>query len=128
VTNGGAKAALSATAAASEATARVDPIRLGIGELSVAVPPGTPPEAIAAIERLLAAIDQLADRMAQLHVALDSRIVIEQAKGVLAERMRITPEEAFELLRGTARRRRLSLHRLASAIVDGLGEQPSLQS
>jgi ANTAR domain-containing protein len=94
-------------------------IRLGLGDLAVVLPPETPPEAVAAIEKLLAVIDRLAERTAQLHVALDSRIAIEQAKGILAERMETTPEEAFHLLRSTARRRRLSLHRLAEAIVSG---------
>ena len=94
-------------------------IRLGLGDLAVVLPAETPQEAVAAIEKLLAVIDRLAERTAQLHVALDSRIAIEQAKGILAERMETTPEEAFHLLRSTARRRRLSLHRLAEAIVSG---------
>ena len=94
-------------------------IRLGLGDLSIVLPAETPPEAVAAVEKLLDVIDGLADRTAQLHVALDSRIAIEQAKGILAERMQTTPEQAFNLLRSTARRRRLSLHRLAEAIVSG---------
>jgi ANTAR domain-containing protein len=94
-------------------------IRLGLGDLAVVLPPETPPAAVAGIEKLLAVIDRLADRTAQLHVAHDSRVAIEQAKGILAERMQMTPEEAFHLLRSTARRRRLSLHRLAEAIVNG---------
>jgi AmiR/NasT family two-component response regulator len=52
-------------------------------------------------------------------VALDSRVAIEQAKGIIAERMGTTPQEAFVLLRATARRRRLSLHALAGAVVAG---------
>ena len=97
-------------------------IRVELGELSFALPLTTPPEAVETIERLLGLIDGLADRTAQLHVALDSRVAIEQTKGILAERLGITPQEAFEVLRATARRRRLSLHALADAIVAGRAE------
>jgi AmiR/NasT family two-component response regulator len=85
----------------------------------VTIPPGTPPEAVATIERLLALIDRLVDRTAQLHVALDSRVAIEQAKGVLAERLNVSPEQAFDVLRRSARSRRMPLHRLAETIVRG---------
>jgi ANTAR domain len=94
-------------------------IRLGSGNLEVAVPAETPPEALRAIEDLLAQIDRLVHRSAQLQVALESRVVIEQAKGVLAERLQITPEEAFDRLRSSARRRRVPLRRLAGSIVEG---------
>jgi ANTAR domain len=94
-------------------------IRVELGELSIALPPTTPPEAVETIERLLGLIDRLADRTAQLHIALDSRVAIEQAKGILSERLGITPGEAFEVLRAAARRRRTSLHALADAIVAG---------
>ena len=56
---------------------------------------------------------------AQLQGALTSRIVIEQAKGVLAERCSINVDEAFELLRGYARRRNQRLSDVAREIAEG---------
>jgi GAF domain-containing protein len=56
---------------------------------------------------------------AQLQVALDTRVILEQAKGVLAERNGVTPGEAFELLRTYARTHDVGLTHLANAIIDG---------
>jgi GAF domain-containing protein len=55
----------------------------------------------------------------QLQTALNSRILIEQAKGVLAERLGIAVDEAFGLLRRGARSRNALLSDLARAIVAG---------
>lgn len=55
----------------------------------------------------------------QLQAALDSRVVIEQAKGVLAERGRIDVTAAFTLLRAHTRRTNQRLVDLARAVVDG---------
>ena len=56
-------------------------------------------------------------RASQLEHALQSRIVIEQAKGVLGERYRLTPDNAFDLLRRSARRHSMNLHVLAAEVV-----------
>jgi GAF domain-containing protein len=55
----------------------------------------------------------------QLQTALNSRIMIEQAKGVLAERLQVPMHEAFTLLRSTSRNTNRRLSDLAQAIVDG---------
>jgi AmiR/NasT family two-component response regulator len=60
----------------------------------------------------------------QLRVALVSRVVIEQAKGVLAERLSLSTEEAFVLLRRAARSSRRRIHVLASEVV-GSRETPT---
>ncbi|MFD0484470.1 GAF and ANTAR domain-containing protein [Kineococcus sp. GCM10028916] len=57
---------------------------------------------------------------AQLQEALDSRIVLEQAKGALAERYRCHPDEAFQRLRARARAERRRLRDVAQEIVDDL--------
>jgi transcriptional regulator with GAF, ATPase, and Fis domain len=55
----------------------------------------------------------------QLQNALNSRVIIEQAKGVLAERRRVTVDEAFVLLRSYARTHNLHLSDLARQVADG---------
>lgn len=55
----------------------------------------------------------------QLQTALDTRVIIEQAKGILAERGSMDMTQAFALLRSHARRTRQRLSDLARAVVDG---------
>jgi AmiR/NasT family two-component response regulator len=55
----------------------------------------------------------------QLQGALNSRIAIEQAKGVLAERLGLDMDMAFSLLRTRARGHGRRLAELASAVADG---------
>jgi GAF domain-containing protein len=55
----------------------------------------------------------------QLQTALNSRVIIEQAKGKLAERLGIDVNHAFTLLRDQARNRNQRLSDLARAFVDG---------
>ena len=55
----------------------------------------------------------------QLQIALNSRVLIEQAKGVLAERLRVTPDEAFALLRRYARDHNHPLTELSRDVIRG---------
>ena len=58
------------------------------------------------------------ERIAQLEQALASRIVIEQAKGVLAERLSVSVGEAFAILRYAARSHRTKVHEIARRVVE----------
>ena len=66
----------------------------------------------------------------QLNYALNSRVVIEQAKGVLSERAKLDMERSFALLRGYARNHNLRLVDVAQSViedtlsVDALGPLP----
>ena len=55
----------------------------------------------------------------QLEAALESRIVIEQAKGIVAERNQVDIDTAFELLRGYSRTHNHLLRLTAQEIIEG---------
>ena len=64
------------------------------------------------------AVDALLEENRQLREALESRICIEQAKGILAERLRLNLDEAFELMRRTSRAERRRVQELAREVVE----------
>ena len=55
--------------------------------------------------------------IAQLRRALESRVIIEQAKGMIAVQRGLPTTDAFEHLRSEARRRRESIHAVAAEVV-----------
>jgi GAF domain-containing protein len=55
----------------------------------------------------------------QMHAALKSRVVIEQAKGILAERWSTGVDDAFDALRRHARSHRLGLTQVCRQLIDG---------
>ncbi len=57
----------------------------------------------------------------QLQHALDSRIVIEQAKGVIAQTENVDMDTAFQVIRATARSSGTRLSEVARRIVEGPG-------
>ena len=76
------------------------------------------------------AVEDAARLAGQLEHALKSRVVVEQAKGILAERLGIDPDEAFARLRRHGRRNGLHLAVLARQVVDGsftLDDEPGLE-
>lgn len=61
---------------------------------------------------------KLEQTVAQLEHALTARVRVEQAIGVLAERHRLRPRQAFELLRSVARARGRRVLEMATEVVD----------
>jgi len=61
----------------------------------------------------------------QLQGALNSRIVIEQAKGMIAQRSGLDVDTAFERLRAHARSNQVRLADLARAVVSGSADIPT---
>ena len=63
-------------------------------------------------------IDQRAVVAEQLNFALESRVVLEQAKGALSYEHDITVSDAFQLLRRHARTMRLPLREVAQGVIE----------
>jgi hypothetical protein len=81
-----------------------------------APPPAGPPRSGPASEEGEAA--RLAVTVAQLEHALAARVRVEQAIGVLAERNRLRPRQAFDLLRSVARAGGLRVTEIAGTVVE----------
>ncbi len=62
----------------------------------------------------------------QLQGALTSRVLIEQAKGILAERHDIPMDRAFTAMRTHARNYGRPLHQVANQIIDGTFDNSAL--
>jgi AmiR/NasT family two-component response regulator len=69
------------------------------------------------LEELRARVETLEVENENLRTALGARIVVEQAKGVLIERLDLPPEAVFELLRAAARRSRVKVADVAAEIL-----------
>jgi hypothetical protein len=68
-------------------------------------------------ERPAGEAEQLKETVAQLERALTVRVRVEQAIGVLAERHKLRPRQAFELLRSAARARGARVSQTAGEVV-----------
>jgi AmiR/NasT family two-component response regulator len=85
-----------------------------------------PEDAVLVVRRLAQDVAQLRERAEQLEHALHSRILIEQAKGVLSERLATPPDEAYDILRRAARSTQVRLHDLAQEVVVSPATPPSV--
>jgi GAF domain-containing protein len=59
------------------------------------------------------------DTADHLQIALDSRVAIEQAKGIVSARLSVELEDAFELLRQYSRHHNIKLTRVCLLVVEG---------
>ena len=92
---------------------------LGSPAVPLVAPPAGPPavsQGVQGVEADEAA--RLAVTVTQLEHALVARVRVEQAIGVLAERHRLRPRQAFDLLRNVARSSGQKVIEIAEAVVD----------
>jgi len=73
---------------------------------------------VVAVARDASKLRQQQQLSEQLQQALESRIVCEQAKGITAQRLGITIDQAYQRIRAHARRNNASLRSVANAIVE----------
>lgn len=88
-------------------------------DLSPGARPSRRPEPLDEVARLRVAVEQLEH-------ALAARVTVEQAIGVLTERLRLSPREAFERLRQVARRSGARVHDLSRDVVRSATEPVTL--
>ena len=77
-----------------------------------------------AVDRVLA-VGELADKQANLEKAIESHRMIGQAVGVLVERHRLTPSQAFQQLRRASQDRNVRLREIARRVLE-TGLDPSV--
>ncbi|WP_091770526.1 GAF and ANTAR domain-containing protein [Blastococcus aurantiacus] len=65
---------------------------------------------------------QLSEQTRNMRIAMESRAVIEQAKGILMAQRHLTAEQAFEVLRGASQRYNRKLRDIAAGIVESTQE------
>ncbi len=101
---------LIAVESAPEAMSLADLIAADNGDIVPAQRPQRPQDNLSEVDRLRL-------QVAQLEHALNARVVIEQAIGVVAQRFGLSPREAFDRLRKSARSRGQRVHDLAVSLV-----------
>jgi len=75
-----------------------------------------PAQVAAEMERLVVYADAQERKVSQLQAALDTRVVIEQAIGILAERFVLPLTDAFEVIRAAARNSRREVRAVAEEL------------
>jgi response regulator NasT len=76
-----------------------------------------PPAINIALERFRE-IEGLKGRVAELEDTLEARKLIERAKGILMQRLRMSERDAYERLRQRARDKRMKMKDIAQAIIE----------
>jgi len=69
-------------------------------------------------------VTDLSETVSQLQHALDSRVVVDRAIGVLGERFNLAIDDAWELLRTAARNNRREVRALATEVIESRERTP----
>jgi two-component system, response regulator PdtaR len=96
------------------------------GALAYVVKPFTPNDLIPAIDIALTRYQQittLEDEISDLAERLETRKVLDRAKGILNDTMGLTEPEAFRWIQKASMDRRLSMREVAQTVVDQLADK-----
>ena len=96
------------------------------GALAYVVKPFTPNDLIPAIEIALSRSQQISaleDEVADIAERLETRKVLDRAKGILNDTMGLTEPEAFRWIQKASMDRRLTMREVAQTVVDQLAEK-----
>jgi response regulator NasT len=94
-----------------------------VGAMAFLVKPFSPQDLLPAIEIALSRHTQLVAleaEVADLSERLETRKLVERAKGVLSEKMKLTEPEAFRWIQKASMDRRLSMADVAKTVLDQL--------
>lgn len=96
------------------------------GALAYVVKPFTPNDLLPAIEIALSRYQQISaleDEVADIAERLETRKVLDRAKGILNDTMGLTEPEAFRWIQKASMDRRLTMREVAQTVVDQLAEK-----
>jgi len=96
------------------------------GALAYVVKPFTPHDLIPAIDIALSRFQQitaLEDEISDLAERLETRKVLDRAKGILNNTMGLTEPEAFRWIQKASMDRRLTMREVAQTVIDQLAER-----
>lgn len=96
------------------------------GALAYVVKPFTPNDLIPAIEIALSRSQQISaleDEVADIAERLETRKVLDRAKGILNDTMGLTEPEAFRWIQKASMDRRLTMREVAQTVIDQLAEK-----
>jgi two-component system, response regulator PdtaR len=94
-----------------------------VGAMAFLIKPFTPQDLLPAIEIALSRHQQLValeSEISDLAERLETRKLVERAKGVLSERMKLTEPEAFRWIQKASMDRRLSMAEVSRTVLDQL--------
>lgn len=99
-----------------------------VGAMAFLVKPFTPNDLLPAIEIALSRHAQLVAlelEVGDLSERLETRKLVERAKGVLSEKMRLTEPEAFRWIQKASMDRRLSMAEVSKTVIEQLEKKTS---